>query len=480
MSTLDAEKRNIAKAIESRQKTFWKISDAIWSYAELGLEEFKSSKLLADTLQAAGFKVERGVAGMPTAFVATWSHGTGRPVIGFLGEYDALPMLSQKAGSTTKNPVVPGAPGHGCNHHTMCSMQALAVTALQEIMKKKGLDGTLKVFGSPAEEIVVSRPYMVRAGLFKDVDAVIDCHGDFVFKSMYGVEGLALFSFIVTFHGKSAHSGVSPWLGRSATDAVDLMHAGTERMREHLPLTQRSHWIITEGGQAPNVVPHRASTWYYIKDVDENVEDDFKWMLDCAEGAVLMTQTTHEIKVLTAIHQRFHNKALAELLFENIKAVGRPAYTKDEEAYAKALQESVGLPVKGMEYPLELSSPETATYQGGGSDVGDVTLVVPTAGFRFPAGVPGCTHHTWPVVSSGTTSIAHKGITAGAKVAAFSAFDLITNPGTLEKIRSEFEELARVRPYRTFLPEDANPPVGLYAEIMEKYRGAMEKFYINP
>ncbi len=200
---LHDEKLAIARAIEARQENFWKISDAIWNYAELGLEEFNSSKLLGDTLQAAGFNVERGVAGLPTAFVASWANGSGKPVIGFLGEYDSLPMLSQKGGSPRKEPVVAGAPGHGCNHNTMCTMQVLAVTALKEIMEKRGLNGGLRVFGCPAEEMLVSRPYMVRAGLFKGVDAVIDCHGDSMFKAQYGMEGLAMYSFIVTFRGSS-------------------------------------------------------------------------------------------------------------------------------------------------------------------------------------------------------------------------------------------------------------------------------------
>ncbi|MBW2146156.1 MAG: amidohydrolase [Deltaproteobacteria bacterium] len=480
MTMLSSEKLEIARAVESRQEKFWKISDAIWSYAELGLEEYKSSKLLVDTLESAGFKVEQGVAGMPTAFVASWSHGTGKPVIGFLGEYDALPMLSQKSGSPTKDPVVPGAPGHGCSHNTMCTMQALTVISLQEIMQKKGLNGTLKVFGSPAEEILVSRPYLVRAGLFKDVDAVIDCHGDTEFKVAYGMEGTAMYSFIVTFYGKTSHAGSSPWMGRSSADAVELMHAGTERMREHLPITQRTHWVTTEGGEAPNVVPDRASTWYYIRDLDENVESNFKWALDCARGAALMTQTTHEVKVIAAVHQRFSNKALAELVFENIKAVGKPEYTEEEEAYARALQEAAGFQVKGMDYPVELTSPETGPLRGGSSDVGDVTLVAPCVSMRYPVRVPGSPSHHWTVVSTGATSIAHKGLTAGAKAASFSAYDLLTNPGVLAKIRAEFEELARERPYKTFLPDGAQPPIGLNTALMEKYRGDMEQFYKNP
>ncbi len=477
---MNSDKLALAKAVEERQERFWRISDAIWSYAELGLEEYKSSKLLADVLENAGFKVDRGVAGMPTAFIAEWSHGNGRPTIGFLGEFDALPMLSQKAGVPQKDPVVPGAPGHGCSHNTMCTAQALTVVALKEVMEKKKLSGTLKVFGSPAEEILTSRPFMVRAGLFRGVDVVLDCHGDSSFQVTYGMEGTAMYSFIVTFQGKTAHAGSFPWMGRSAADAVELMHAGTERMREHLPVTQRSHFVTLEGGEAPNVVPDRASTWYYIRDLDDNVEKNFQWALDCAKGAALMTQTTYEVKVIGAIHQRFPNKVLAELVFENIKAVGKPVYTKEEESFARTMQKEAGYAVVGMDYPLKLSSPESDPLRGGSSDVGDVTLVSPTVSMRFPVRVPGSPGHHWTVVAASNSSIAHKGLTAGAKVLAFSALDLLTQPERLAKIREEFSELSAHRPYKTFLPPGAQPPLGLNTALMEKYRGAMEKYYLNP
>ena len=477
---MNADKLVIANGVEARQEKFWKISDAIWSYAELGLEEYRSSKLLADVLEAAGFRVDRGVAGMPTAFVATWSRGSGQPTIGFLGEFDALPMLSQKADVPKKDPLVPGAPGHGCSHNTMGTVQALTVIILKEVMEKKGLNGTLKLFGSPAEEILTSRPFMVRAGLFQGVDVVLDCHGDSAFHVAYGMEGTAMYSFIVTFKGKTAHAGAFPWMGRSATDAVELMHAGTERMREHLPTTQRTHWVTLEGGEAPNVVPDRASTWYFMRDLDENVEKNFKWALDCAKGAALMTQTIYEVKTLGAIHQRFPNKRLAELVFENINAVGKPTYTEEEEAFSRAMQTEEGYPVVGMDYSLKLTSPESEPLRGGSSDVGDVTLVAPTVSMRFPARVPGSPAHHWTVVSASKTSIAHKGLTAGAKVLALSAFDLLTDPGILAKIREEFAELAAKRPYKTFLPDGAQPPLGFDTELMGKYRGVMEKLYINP
>ncbi len=476
MTNTDTEKGKIDAIIESMKEKFWKISDAIWSYAELPLEEYKSSKLLADTLEGEGFKIDMGVGDMPTAFVASFGNGSGKPVIGFLAEYDALPMLSQKGGSTFHDPVVVGAPGHGCGHNTMGTMQALTVIALKDFVRERGIDCTLKFFGSPAEEMLVSRPYMIRAGVFKGLDAVIDCHTGNNFSVGSGVSGSGMLSFTVTFKGKTAHSGGTPWLGRSAADAVELMHAGTERMREHTPVTQRTHWVTVEGGEAPNVVPDRASTWYFIRDIDENLEDRYKWVLDCAKGAALMTQTTYEVKFLTGCHQRHSNRALAELIFENIQAVGLPEYTKEEETFAKAVQKNEGIPETGLNYEMKhIADPP---YAGGSSDVGDVTLIAPCATIRFPTRFPGnLPGHHWTVTTTGNTSIAHKGLVAGAKAAAFSAFDLLTKPDRLAEIRKEFGEYAKKHPYKSFLTDDAMPPLGWNAELMAKYRGDMEKFY---
>ncbi len=471
-------KREISNTIESIQEKFFRISDAIWTYAELPLEEYKSAKLLADTLEEAGFKIETGVGGMPTAFTASWSYGTGTPVIGFLAEYDALPMLSQKGGVPVHDPVVPGAPGHGCGHNTMGTMQALAVIALKETIEKKRLDCTIKYFGSPAEEMLVSRPYMIRAGVFDGVDAVIDCHTGDDFSVGSGVSSAGMYSFTVTFTGKTAHSGGNPWMGRSAADAVELMHAGTERMREHTPVTQRTHWVTTEGGEAPNVVPDRATTWYFIRDIDENLEERFKWVMDCAKGAALMTQTTYEVKFLTGCHQLHSNKALAELIFENIEAVGLPKYTKEEETFAKAVQKNEGKPETGLNYTVKLIG--EFPYKGGSSDVGDVTLIAPCATIRFPVRLPGdMPSHHWTVTTVGNTGIAHKGLSAGAKAAALTAYDLLTKPDRLAEIRKEFEDYSKKHPYKTFLPDDAQPPLGWNAELMSKYRAKMEQFYIR-
>ena len=476
MKKLSREKKEIAQKITAHQKEFWNISDTIWHHAELGLEEYKSSALLADTLETAGFKVDRGVAGMPTAFVATWKNGAAGPVIGFLAEYDALPMLSQKPGTPKHDPIVSGGPGHGCGHNTMGTMQALTVITLKEAMERNGIKGSLKYFGSPAEEMLVSRPYMIRAGLFKGVDAVIDNHSFDKWSVRYGTEGLGMHSFTVTFRGKTAHAGGSPWMGRSASDAVELLHAATERMREHLPTTQRTHWVTMEAGDAPNIVPDYARTWYFVRDYDDNLDPHFNWVLDCAKGAALMTQTTHDVEVIAASHQRYGNRVLAELLFDNIRAVGNPRYTTEEKAFALALQKEVGLPEKGMTYETILQSPDTHPIHGGSSDVGDVTLVAPTTTLRYPARVPGSFSHHWCTTASSISSVAHKGITAGAKVAAFTAYDLLTKPAYLKKIKKEFKALNKERPYKAFLPRNAKPPLGWNTALMEKYRKEMETF----
>jgi aminobenzoyl-glutamate utilization protein B len=455
---------------------FGRISDTIWGYAELGLQEFDSSKLLADTLEAAGFTVERGLAGMPTCFVA--SYGSGRPVIGLLGEFDALPMLSQKGRVPQKDPVVEGAPGHGCGHNAMCTAAAAAAIAVKEAMDAHKIKGTIKVFGSPAEEIVASRPYMIRAGLFEGVDAVIDNHSSSGFGTGYGVGGNALFSTIFTFRGRTAHSAGAPWVGRSALDAVEIMDVATNYLREHLPLSQRMHYVILEGGEAPNVVPDKASVWYYVRNTDERLEDMYERVVNCAKaGALAAGVELASMRVVSAIHQRHANKAAAELFQRNIELVGMPAWTEEEQAFAKALQKELGAKEVGMPSKVDgLEAPRGGQATGGGSsDVGDVTLIAPTATITFPGAAPGAIGHHWSNVACWYGSTAWKGLNAGAKAIAASAIDLLTKPEELAKLRKEFEEYSKLHPYKPFLPDDATPPNDLNKELMDKYRGLLEK-----
>lgn len=453
---------------------FGRISDAIWEYAELGMQEFKSSKLLADTLEEAGFAVERGAAGMPTCFVA--SYGSGKPVIAILGEYDALPMLSQKGRVPAQNPIIEGAPGHGCGHNTMCTGAAAAAIAVKEAMDKYGFQGTIKVFGSPAEETLVSRPFMIRAGLFDDVDAVIDNHSGSGFGTSHGVGGNALYSVIFTFKGKTAH-GASPWGGRSALDAVDIMNVATNYLREHLFYTYRMHYVIVGGGEAPNVVPDKASVWYYVRNSDERIEEMYERVLNCARAGALATGTElSEVRILAAVHQRHANKAAAELFQKNIELVGMPDWSEEEHAFAKALQKELGREETGMPTEVDKLRERGEFFVGGGSsDVGDVTLIAPTATIRFPGQVPGAIGHHWSSVACNYGSTAWKGLNTGAKAMAASAIDLMTKPEELKKLRDEFEAYSDEHPYKPLLPEGVEPPLDLNQELMEKWRRLMEK-----
>ena len=456
---------------------FGKISDAIWSYAELGLQEFKSSNLLIKTLEAEAFTVEKGLAGMPTCFVATY--GSGKPVVGILAEYDALPMISQKPRTPKQEPLIPGAPGHGCGHNLMGTAVSAAAIAVKKAMETYNIEGTIKVFGSPAEEMLVSRPYMVRAGLFDGVDVVINNHTDSGFSTSYGVRGNALFSVIYSFTGKTAHSAAGPWGGRSALDAVEIMNVSANYLREHLHYTYRMHYVILEGGEAPNVVPDQASVWYFLRNTDERLEDMYQRVLNCAKGAALATGTElSEVQVLAAIHQSHANQALAELMYKNIQLIGMPVWTEAEHEFAKSLQKELGRKEKGLPKEVgKLGKPASVFTGGASSDHGDVTLIAPTATIRFPGIVPGAIGHHWSNVTGNYGSSAWKGLNAGAKAMAATAVDLLTLPDEVHKIRQEFEDYSKKHPYKSFLPEDARPPLDINEELMKKYRPLMEKYY---
>lgn len=459
---------------------FGRISDAIWSYAELGLQEHKSSALLIQTLEEAGFTVEKGLAGMPTCFVATF--GAGKPVVGILAEYDALPMLSQKGRSPKPEPVVPGAPGHGCGHNLMGSAATAAAIAVKRAIEEHQLEGTVKLFGSPAEEILVSRPYMVRAGLFEDVDVVINNHTDVGFSAAHGITGSAMYSVIYTFQGKTAHSGGAPWSGRSALDAVEIMNVATNFLREHLHFSARMHYVIPDGGEAPNVVPDRARVWYFLRNSDARLAEMYERVLNCAKGAALATGTElAEVRVLAAAHQSHHNKALAELMMKNIELIGMPEWSEEDHEFARALQKELGAQEKGMPDKVgKLSGPASVFTGGASSDHGDVTLITPTATIRFPGRVPGSQGHHWSTVTSGYGSTGWKGVNAGAKAMAATAIDLLTKPDVLQTIRQEFDEYAEKHPYQSFLPDDAEPPLDFYDALMSQYRPLMEPFYEGP
>ena len=461
--------------VTKSEQLFWNISDRIWDFAELAYEEYQSSVLLTDTLISLGFSVTKGIADMPTAFLAEWDSGISGPTIAFLGEYDALPMLSQLSNCTAISPLVEGAPGHGCGHNTMGAMQALAIISLKQTMEAEGIGGRLLYIGSPAEEVLGSRPFMIKADIFENVDVVLDCHAHNTFSAYYGTQYNATYSFRVSYRGATAHAGSSPWRGRSAADAVELMHAGTERMREHMTPNQRVHWSTMPGVGAPNVVPDFAETWYYVRDKDETIEQLFDWVIKCAEGAALMTQTTHSIDVLAACHQSFTLESLARLLSSNIEAVGAPHYTDEEQNIAKQVQQNSGSTGKGLIIPTNCIEITEKEFDGGSSDMGDVTLVCPTTTLLFPTFYPETDYHTWSVAAAGRSSYAHKGISTGAKAQVGLALDLLTSSENLKAVKTEHEVLKKQHPYRSFLPPNTRPITDWNQKDMAYFRPLLEK-----
>jgi aminobenzoyl-glutamate utilization protein B len=446
---------------------FGRISDSIWNFAELGLQEFRSSAILIKALEEEGFAVEKGVAGMPTCFIASW--GSGKPVIGILGEFDALPMLSQKALTPKQEPLVKVGPGHGCGHNMMGTAGIAAAIAVKRSMEQHNLTGTIKFFGSPAEETLISRPYMIREGVFKNVDAVIDNHASSDLATSYGVNGSGVMSVVFSFKGKTAHAAGAPWIGRSALDGVELMNVATNYLREHLFYTYRLHYVITEGGEAPNIVPDKASVWYYIRNTDERLEDMYNRVVDCARGAALSSGSILDtVKIITAVHQKHSNKGMAEAIQRNIELIGMPEWTESEQAFAKSLQKELGEEETG--YPLKitpLSQPSGLQVGGSSTDVGDVSLIAPTASLNFPGVTPGAIGHHWSTVASVYGSAAWKGLITGAKVMAGTALDLLTKPKLLEEIKNEFASYSKDHPYKSFLPEGAKPPLDLNKKLMK-------------
>ena len=452
---LTKEKRTALSWIDGNRDAVVSWADSIWTYAETSLQEHRSAAVLAKALEENGFRVERGVAGMPTAFVATY--GSGRPVIGVLAEFDALPGLSQKA-EPTKVPRIPGAAGHGCGHNLFGAASVSAAIAAKEAMVKHGLKGTIKLFGSPAEETVIGKVFMARDGVFDSLDAVLDWHPSDSTRADYG-SSLAMNSFQVTFFGKTAHGAGDPWKGRSALDAVELMDTGVNFYREHIKPTARIHYVITDGGRAPNVVPDRAQVWYYVRDVKRTgVEEMYERLQDIAKGAALMTGTTYEVNLITGVHELLGNEAGARIIDTNLRLVGPPEYTPKETEFARRVQKEAGVEEKGMHTEVG-SLDDGARGSRGSTDVAEVSWLAPTARLRVATAPIGVPWHSWAVVAPGGMEIGHKGMVVAAKTLALSAIDLLTQPKLLAKMQKEWQQKTADKPYRSPIPKDKKPPV---------------------
>ena len=432
--SIDLLKNETAATIQSGYDAYKKIALSIWDYAELGFQENKSSTLLQTTLKDNGFTVEAGVAGMPTAFVATY--GSGSPVIGILAEYDALPGLSQD-NSPTKTPIATKNNGHGCGHHLFGAGSVATGIAIKKLLESGKIKGTIKVFGCPAEEGGSGKVYMVREGLFKNVDIAMHWH-PWDNNIVDYTSSLAIKTAKFRFYGISAHSSVSPEKGRSSLDGVEAMNDMVNMMREHVPQETRIHYVITNGGKAPNVVPEFAEVFYYIRHPDKTtVASIFDRVVKAAEGAALGTETKMDYEVISGNHDLFINKTLAVNMQANLEKVGGVTYTPQEIEYAKKIQTSFigrypSIDNAGIITPLHTEKDQ------GSTDVGDVSYVVPTVGVMTATWVPGTSAHSWQAVACGGTDIGIKGMIVASKAMAFTVIDLFTNPELIKKAKEEF------------------------------------------
>jgi aminobenzoyl-glutamate utilization protein B len=471
------EKQFVFDIVDRNSKAIALLGDSIFYFAELGMQEFKTSDLMCRILQGAGFKVERGISGMPTAFEA--SYGSGSPVLAFHTEFDATPASSQAAGITEPKAITDGAPGHTEGHNVNAAVLVSAAFAVKKAMDEFKLPGTLKVFGAPGEEQLVSRPYFVRDGYFNDVDVTIHDHIGGEFGTLYGLRQYALISAEFTFKGESAHAATSPWKARDALDAAVLMDIGFDKLREHLEPTQRSHRVITDGGDQPNVVPNRATIWWFFREsTAEKARAIFEKAKRIAEGAAIMTGTTYSVNVLSAVWPTRANQTMAEVLHRNIELVGMPRWTESEQRLARELQTKEKLKPTGL--MPEISPLREETQQStSANDSGEITWVVPAGRLTFPANIPGIAFHHWAAGVALATSIAHKGAVAGAKAMAASALDIFNEPSLVEKAKATFKEEIGDVEYRPLLPQEQKPPLELNRNIMERYRPLMEKHYLK-
>ncbi len=471
----DERKQLAFDTIDRNAATMAAISDSIFFFGEPGMQEVESTRLLKDTLEAAGFRVELGGAGMPTNLWAEW--GSGRPKIAIVTEIDALPSGSQKPLAFDHAPLVPGAPGHMEGHNTHGGVASTAAYAVKQAMQRFNIPGTVAISFGPAEEQIASRPFIVRAGYFKDVDAVILLHIRETLATGYGVQNYAAISSIFTFHGKTAHGAVNPWDGRDAVDAVELMDIGFDKLREHLRPTYRAHRAITNGGIQPNIIPDTGQIWWFVRDASmPAAKATYDKLVKIAEGAALMTGTTYDVKYAASAWPQLASRTIAEAIQKNIDTVGMPKWTEEEQTFARDFQKSADRPVVGLRTtPTALGERQQATSS---NDSGDVTWVVPAGLMTFPASVPGIEYHEWHAAVTPVSSISHKGQVAGAKVLAASIIDLLTSPELLQKARAEFEVESKRTPYFSLLPPDATPPVELNRAEMEKFRPQMRKFYL--
>jgi aminobenzoyl-glutamate utilization protein B len=492
-----AIKADLAGQIDGMKKQAQVMVDSVYSFGELGFQEFETSKYLSGVLEKEGFKIERGYAGIPTAFIASW--GEGKPVISLGSDIDDIPQASQKPGVAYHDPTIEGAPGHGEGHNSGMPLNIIAAIAVKKVMEREHLKGTIRLWPGVAEEDVGTKAYYVRAGMFKDVDICLFTHVGNGFSVTSGpTTSNGLISIEYMFQGESAHAAAAPWRGRSALDAVELMDVGWNFRREHLRLATRVHYVITNGGDQPNVVPPNAAVWYYYREADyEHIMNLWDIGDKMAQAGALMTNTTFTERVLGSAWPGHFNVPLAEVVYENIKKVGLPQWSEADQTLAKALQKELGQPVRGLATTIpplrtqRVPDPNAGDEEGGGrggqplgggsDDIGDVSWAVPTVTLSYPSNIPGGPGHNWANGIAMATPIAHKGVVAGAKVQAMTMLDILLHPEIVQKAWDYYNNVqTKDQKYKSLLRPTDVPAIWLNEKTMEEFRPRMRALYYDP
>lgn len=480
---LVALKKEATEKIDGNAKMAQVMVDKVFSFAELGFQETETAKYLTDILKQNGFTIESGISGVPTAWMAKW--GSGSPVIALGSDFDCIPKASQKPGVAYHDPIVDGAPGHGEGHNAGNPLNILSALAVKEIMEREHIPGTLILWPGVAEELVGTKAYFSRDGYFNNVDMCIFTHVSDNLSVSYGQSrGTGLISVEYDFEGEAAHAAGAPWRGRSAEDAVELMAVGWQYQREHLDPLQRSHHVINNGGDQPNVVPSKASIWFYFRNVDyPKIMDMYEKGNRIAEGAAMMTGTTVTHKVLGSAWPQHFNKVIAETMYENIKKVGLPKWSEADQTLAKAIQREVKAPkdTNGLAMKLDtIGLPVENPVSGGSDDIGDISWTVPTVTLRFPSNIPGLPGHHWANAVAMATPIAHKGVVAGAKAEAMTLLDFFLKPELVQKAKDYFVNVqTKTQKYTPLVGKEDQPAIYLNAKIMEEFRPQLEKYYYD-
>lgn len=479
-----ALKSEAAASIDGKAKLVQEMVDSVFSFAEPGFQEFKTQEYLTAILAKNGFKITKGVAGIPSAWTATW--GEGGPLIALGSDVDGLLGVSQYPGIGTLKPMVEDAPGHGEGHNSGMPLIVAAALATKEVMIKNKIKGRLMLWPGVAEELLATKAYYVREGLFNGVDANIFTHVSSDFSTSWGLgSSNALVSVEYTFTGSTSHAAGNPWDGRSALDAVEIMNTALNFRREHLPLSQRMHYVITDGGGQPNVVPDKAKVWYYFRQNGfQQVRDLFNVGNTVADAAALATETSVTHRILGYAAPNFGNKPMAEAAYANIKAIGMPNWSSDDQAFTNAVQTSLKRPIKPLNTTVaELNGPEVQRLPtgGGSDDIGDIMWNVPTITIRFPSNIPSMIGHHKTSAIAMATPIAHKGAIAGAKAVAMTVLDLMTTPKLIADAK-DYQQNVQLKDqkYDPLIGPKDTPAIWLNAETMKRLRPELEKFYYDP